>query len=590
MVNEVNDTGPAFPQKDSLAREVSQRPATVAGVGNLDLRKVPSVRVSKAKIPPPSSASPESDSFVSKALGAVREGQVTTVPSAQTGGSSSPPTLSSSLLSHYVNPEEMLEAQQQVSSLLRDIGNGHPGESPDACYALCLEVLDTDPNSFPKRVALMQEIIRSGSSFPTWKVFTVGSGAVRGDIWPFVLNEENWVPQMRQIMRHSVSMAEVRGKGLDAKATRDRTPTLEVSKGGFGVGKTHFLRGEYGDMAEGVVAPDRMKSEQQRLFPGLTSGQVHIQSSACATKVIDRLTGSSCARVVYDSSMSDPVYLGSFFQSAQAAGRGAVVNDFVRTDMARAAGVLLREVGGPDPNIPASHVLGSSVYEAATRPKCIAMAADPESFLQQDAVPRDIDYRLYLGDEQGGFPEHCVRIHYHRGEGKAQIQYEYGTPDLPESEKAAIRERLDRQLADRHIVFGEEAASQCSDANMLKWQSEARVRLRGEFLRPVSDVLVGPQQAKMAEAFARRRLIEAGQGKECHSWEEFSELIHDPDVRQSFQSSLKALRDANSGELNPPWTEEIQDRVARGEGVTYNDLPFALALELQSHLRANPWP
>jgi hypothetical protein len=94
----------------------------------------------------------------------------------------------------------------------------------------------------------------------------------------------------------------------------------------------------------------------------------------------------------------------------------------------------------------------------------------------------------------------------------------------------------------------------------------------------------------MAEAFARRRLIEAGQGKECHSWEEFSEQIQDPDVRQSFQASLKALRDTNGGELNPPWTKEIQDRVARGEGVTYNDLPFALALELQSHLRANPWP
>jgi hypothetical protein len=125
---------------------------------------------------------------------------------------------------------------------------------------------------------------------------------------------------------------------------------------------------------------------------------------------------------------------------------------------------------------------------------------------------------------------------------------------------------------------------------MQAWQAEARGHLREEFLRPVKDVLVGPQKAKMVEEFARRRLIEPGQGKACHSWEDFSEQIQDSEVRQSFQESLRTLRDANEGELNPPWAERMQNVVVRGEGVTYNNLPFALALEVQSHLRSNPWP
>ena len=125
---------------------------------------------------------------------------------------------------------------------------------------------------------------------------------------------------------------------------------------------------------------------------------------------------------------------------------------------------------------------------------------------------------------------------------------------------------------------------------MHRWRSEARTRIREEFLRPVRAVLVGPQKKKMTEVFTHRCLAEAGEGKECRSWEEFAGLIQDPSVRQSFQESLKSLRDTNGGELSPPWNEEIQERVARGEAVTYNDLPFALALEMQSHLRSNPWP
>lgn len=579
MVSDVKGAEEASSPEPPESKRKLVKPVVVEGIGSVDLAGPCNAFVSKEKILLASLSEQNAPpAFVEHAVEAIQTREARPAP------------FSSVLLSHYVTAEEMEAAQARVTDLLHEIQDRYPAERSDAHYARCLEVLDMDPKSFPQRVALMQAIIRAGSSFPSWKVFTVGSGSVGNDIWPFILDQNNWVPEMYQIMHHSVVMAEVRGKGLDESVTGEPRPTLEISKGGFGVGKTHFLRDEYGDMADGVVAPDRMKAEQQRLFPGLTSGQAHIQSAACATKAIENMNGSPYSRIVYDSSMSDPPYLGVFFQMAQTAGRGVVINDFVRTDMVRALGVLQREVGGPDPNIPAAHVLASSVYETSTRPRCIAMAANPESFLQAGTIPREIDYRLHLGDEQGGFPEHCVRIHYRRGEARVQIEYEYARPNLSEIEKDEIRRQIDGQLKQRHIILGEDAASQCTDVMMQEWAKEARVRLRGDFMRPVRDVLHGPQKDKMEAVFERRSLIEAGMGVECHSWEECAELIQDPAVRKCFQDSLRSLRDTNNGELNPSWTDQMHTLVARGGRVTYNDLPLALALELHSHLQSNPWP
>lgn len=290
--------------------------------------------------------------------------------------------------------------------------------------------------------------------------------------------------------------------------------------------------------------------------------------------------------------MSDPNYLGGFFLKAQMPGSGVtprtvVVNDFVRADMARAAGVLQRNVGGVDPNIPAVMVLSSSVEDEATRPRCVAMALNPKAYFAAGKIPEEIDYRLYIGDTEGGFPKTGVRIHHVKG--KTTVTYEYGDTDLPEAEKEMIRQQIDHRLHALHISITPAAEGTPSIAPKTEeeFKTESRQKLSREFLRPVEEVLTGPQKDSIHAVCEKRCLITEGKPRKCESWDDFVSLIENPIVRQGFIDALHSLK--RTGELYPTWLSRVQDSLAKGGKVTYNDLPFGLALELQAHLQSNPW-
>ena len=503
------------------------------------------------------------------------------------------------LLSQLV-PSDALEGSRVRISSLFDYAKHQLGDSDQIKLCeWCLNVIDemesaSHASLFALRYALMEHIIKEGLRFPTWRVFTKGSGKTT-DIWAHVLSLQNWVPEIQQLMNHSIAMAMIRGRGLD-RAFKEmpgkdqEPPTVELAKGGFGAGKTFFLKVEYGDAISGVIGSDRMKGEIRKLFPGATSDQVHIQSSVLANAIYDALLTSGVDRIVYDSAMTDPTYLASFVLKAQETGKSIVINDIVRTDMVRALGVLNRKIGGEDPNIPALHVLNVAAEEYATRLQCLALAVIPKMVLGPDSAPHTIEYCLYIGDEKGGFAEHGIRIRYQADpKEKRTIEYLFGSDGLPDDQKIQIKEMIDQKLRDFGIPLTPEEMLEAQDPLQVEERKKAkRQELCREFKRPVCDVMTGPQsqQQTLIETCERRELVAAGLPHSCSSWADFVSLVANPELRSAFNDALLALQKSGA-DVFPEWKDQkkIQEKLSKGEKITYLDLPLVLALETNSHLK-----
>ncbi len=608
MIFPVHDSGDigngTIPHGEQQTRRID-----IEGVGSFvistgsDVKREPGVHIEAA-------LSPHEDrsSFVHSAVEGVRVNIVqrfsSLSPPPESPGSGAvaevlcqqPPSFASEVLSHLLSPHAVSHAHDQIQSLAAYATAELKITDPKAISLCCLKLIEkmelsSGKSLFALRYSLMLRIVEERIDIPTWRVFT--KEPVAGvSVWDHVMELKNWVPEVRQLMAHSITMGVIRGRGL-AEGAQSIMPTLELAKGGFGAGKTSFLTREHGSSSVGVVAPDRMKGELQHFIPGASSGQVHIQSSVLANALFDELNRSVQGRVVYDSAMTDPEYLGSFLQKAHETGKAAVINDIVRTDMVRALAVLGRKIGGEDPNIPVFHVISATVEDFATRRRCIALAVIPKELLGPDTVPCQIDYCLYLGDEMGGFAEDGVRMRYVQDpEEHCTVEYIYGSEDLSEEEKARTRSRIDTQLQALDISLTPEGMSGVSSVDEERRKEVKRKELCAAFVCPVADVMTGPpsQQKSMIQTCKCRCLVKDEAAQQCSSWEEFSMLMQDPYVRSVFLDTLHALQ-RPPAEVYPKWEDQhrIAEKLMRGEKVSYLDIPLALAIEMNSRLKEDPW-
>jgi hypothetical protein len=88
-------------------------------------------------------------------------------------------------------------------------------------------------------------------------------------------------------------------------------------------------------------------------------------------------------------------------------------------------------------------------------------------------------------------------------------------------------------------------------------------------------------------------LISAGKEKECHSWEEFADLIKakNPELASAFLAATTSLQGNTWMPIYPEWANQtrIHEKLHSGESISYLDLPLSLALETNSKLATNPW-
>jgi hypothetical protein len=579
----------------------------IEGIGSFFISQASPPYHSKIHPEPPASSIEQSSSFVEGAVMNVRvrfekypqvqEVLLQSQDAKEQGGEQK--VFADHLLSRLV-PSAALEKFRVCISPLFDYAKGQlEDDDPIKVCEWCLNAIDEMENAsktslFTLRYALMERIVKEGFLFPTWKVFTKNSRKAT-DIWTHVLSLKNWVPEILQLMNHSIAMAMIRGRGLDtvfkAMPGKDQEPpTVELAKGGFGAGKTFFLKGEYEDAISGVIGSDRMKGEIRKLFPGATSDQVHIQSSVLANAIYDALLTSGVSRIVYDSAMTDPTYLASFILKAQKTGKAIVINDIVRTDMVRALGVLNRKIGGEDPNIPALHVLNAAAEEYATRLQCLALAFIPKEVFGPDSVPHTIEYCLYIGDENGGFAEQGIRIRY-QSEPKEQrtIEYLFNPEGLPRHQKMQIQEWINKRLHDFGIPLTPEEMLDAQSPVYVEDRKRAKCQeLCREFKRPVCDVMTGPasQQQTLIQSCERRELVGADLSHPCSSWTEFESLFVNVELRSAFHDALVALQ-RSGADVFPEWKDQkrIQEKLSKGEKITYLDLPLVLALETNAHLK-----
>jgi hypothetical protein len=133
-------------------------------------------------------------------------------------------------------------------------------------------------STFAMRSAILLASNRAGCGLASWEVYTK-KGKPKDNIWPFVENWKNWVPEAQGAM---AKFAEV--TITEARALAKTFPKNEIVllKGGFGAGKTRQTTQLFNDNAGGVVAPDKGKRVVRRAMPEIPHAAAHVQGSQIA--------------------------------------------------------------------------------------------------------------------------------------------------------------------------------------------------------------------------------------------------------------------------------------------------------------------
>lgn len=221
-------------------------------------------------------------------------------------------------------------------------------------------------STFGVRSATLLASHRAGAGLASWEVYTKG-GKPQGNIWPFIENWKNWVPEAQGNM---AKFAETTIVKADALAKCHTDETLVLLKGGFGAGKTRQTNEIFDDNAGGVIAPDKGKEAVRRSMKEIPHSAAHVQGSQLAYGLFEELSVKPGTHA-YDSSLSRPEDLSRYIAKAEKAGKKVLVIDVQRKDVARILSVLKRDVDGEDPRIPLKMIVEGAIRDKTKRIDCM---------------------------------------------------------------------------------------------------------------------------------------------------------------------------------------------------------------------------
>lgn len=284
-------------------------------------------------------------------------------------------------------------------------------------YRQLIGMLDTlegkkQAGTFPLRCALLNASVADGTPIDSWQVFTLGDKPIGRQVWSFLDDTRNWVPEVQGMITKFWEASVIDSLKLSAVASKVAQEELErgdfagalaaarpacseivLMKGGFGAGKTSRIRSEYGT-EHGSLAPDLAKKVVRDVLPAVSHGLAHIQGSQIAESLFTGLIQEVSTTCLYDSALPSPKDVDKWLDRGAATGKKVVIHDVTRYSGARMIAVLARSVSGSDPRIAPRVVRKGICDDEINRAACMSAA------LKRTKPPLP-EYHLYSDDGAG---------------------------------------------------------------------------------------------------------------------------------------------------------------------------------------------
>jgi hypothetical protein len=193
------------------------------------------------------------------------------------------------------------------------------------------------------------------------------------DRWSYIENPAHWTPARAKLHDGLIAKAKAQAQQF-ADAAQKGEPTLYAMRGNTAAGKTRAVSGGVEDLKGPMAAtkelphrsvnPDNFKADLIAATPGMTSTQVHSESSMLATRLERELTtmktsdGKELGSILIDKRLAGLDDVQHYAQMAKDSGRKFVLYDVDAPLEVSLAGVLERVPGGADPLPPFDVVAG----------------------------------------------------------------------------------------------------------------------------------------------------------------------------------------------------------------------------------------
>lgn len=477
--------------------------------------------------------------------------------------------------------------KEQVEKLVKEKSISHEG-----AYKLLIGVLDKyddeaietrrmhkgfEPSStFALRSAILLASVSEGIELQSWMVYTKSGKAVEKDLWPFLDNWKNWIPEAQGAMAKFAETTFIQAREL-AKYSREirgqgDTDQVIMLKGGFGAGKTRFIGklpsiGE--EHSQGVVAPDLGKRVVRRAMESVPHASAHIQGSQIAYTLFDEMIQHQVGDVVYDSSLAWSSDVESYLEKSQNAGKKMVVFDIARNDMARALSVLKRSVGGDDPRIGPDFIIKSALNDKTNRAACMQVVLNAKIKDGQEAIAPE--YRFVGADAKG-----------------------WGGKEVMLIRPGSIT-KVDDEMKARLALEGIEVDEKAKIVRLMKSKEEFENYYKIQFERPVKDLLAEIETANEDDKSEYERLSETFSGRSFDLTSAAGKPIEDTfslyeALPEKIKKALpkKALEEALNA-VGPDTRRAFFESIRGKNSFSYHDLPLTTALMINKNLQGDPW-
>ena len=227
----------------------------------------------------------------------------------------------------------------------------------------------------------------------TVDMFAVGTVPKSGpDRWAYIEDPAHWKPDRQALHARLLAKAKQQAQQF-AEVLKGGQPTLYAMRGNTAAGKTRAVSNNVPELAGAMnatkdlphrsVNPDNFKADLIAETPGMTSTQVHSESSMLATrheKQLADLTTSDGAKgdILIDKRLATVADVQGYAKMAKDTGRKFVLYDVDAPLETSLAGVLERVPGGADPLPPFTVVADGFMAVRSNRKGVIEMfTADP---------------------------------------------------------------------------------------------------------------------------------------------------------------------------------------------------------------------
>ena len=423
----------------------------------------------------------------------------------------------------------------------------------------------TSPSTFILRSAILLSCQSQGIVLPSWMAYTKSGKPDHKEMWTFLDDWNNWVPEAQGAMMKFSETTFIKAKELADKYPDNH---LILLKGGFGAGKTRLAGELVQESVKGVIAPDYGKRVVRQSLETLSHSSAHIQGSQIAYRLFEDMIKDITGTIVYDSSLRWASDVKGYLEKSEKVEKKVIVYDVARHDMARVLSVLKRNVKGDDPRILPEDIIKFAIEDTLDRANCMNLVLNAEIKAGKEHLTPE--YHFISGDSEGWNNEKVMII----TPGKLQKTHEEALHRLElEGIKISI-------TTDKNGDYKINMAQSRKEEQLIKY-------FENEFELPVKEVMEkisATESATLKEVFENRILpLDILSNKIPHDAASLYEampgniknVLSKQAVVEAFKSLKATTRENFFKNLSPQ--------------LSYLDLPLRAALIVHANLQGDPW-